>query len=122
MDKIKLVEGLFERKELQAFNVGDTIKVLVKILEGDKVRIHPFEGTVLEKRGSGASATFTVRKISYGEGVERTFPMYSASIESVEVVRRGKVHRARLFYLRGKMGKAAKVAEQKSEVLAPTQA
>jgi len=122
MDKIKLVEGLFERKELPAFNVGDTIKVLVKIPEGDKVRIHPFEGTVLEKRGSGASATFTVRKISYGEGVERTFPIYSSSIENIEVVRRGKVHRARLFYLRGKMGKAAKVAEQKSEELAPTQA
>ena len=111
MDKIKLVEGLFLKKEVTAFSVGDTVKVLIKIPEGDKVRIHPFEGTVIEKRGSGMSATFTVRKVSYGEGVERTFPVQSPSIESIEVLRKGRVKRARLYYLRKKIGKATKIEE-----------
>ena len=118
MDKIKLAEGLFAKKDLPAFSVGDTVKVLVKILEGDKVRVHPFEGTVIEKRGAGASSTFTVRKVSYGEGVERTFPTQAPSIEKIEVIRKGKVHRARLYYLRARTGKSAKVAEQKAGELA----
>ncbi len=118
MDKIKLVEGFFLKKELPAFSVGDTVKVLIKIPEGDKVRIHPFEGTVIEKRGQGMSATFTVRKVSYGEGVERTFPVHSPSIESIEVLKKGKVKKARLYYLRKKIGKATKIEEKKSETLA----
>ena len=115
MDKIKLVENLFSKKEnLPVFSVGDTIKVLVKIPEGDKFRIHPFEGTVIERRGEGLMASFTVRKMSYGEGVERTFPLHSPNIESIEVLRRGKVKRARLYYLRGRVGKATKIEEKKS--------
>ncbi|HQP91317.1 MAG TPA: 50S ribosomal protein L19 [Candidatus Omnitrophota bacterium] len=116
MDKIKLIEGLILRKDMPEFNVGDTVKVLVKIPEGDKVRIHPFEGVVIEKRGEGISQTFTVRKVSYGEGVERTFPMHTPTIESVEIVKRGKVKRARLYYLRNKTGKAAKIEEEKAAV------
>ena len=113
MDKIRLIEGALLRKDLSLFNVGDSIKVLVKIPEGDKFRIHPFEGTVIEKRGEGVSATFTVRKVSYGEGVERTFPMHTRLVESIEVVKKGKVKRARLYYLRHRVGKATKVAEEK---------
>lgn len=113
MDKIKLVEGLLLRKDLPLFGVGDTVKVLVKIPEGDKVRIHPFEGTVIEKRGEGISLTFTVRKVSYGEGVERVFPLHSPSIESIGVMKKGKVKRARLYYLRNRVGRAAKIDEEK---------
>ncbi|MBI5873904.1 MAG: 50S ribosomal protein L19 [Candidatus Omnitrophica bacterium] len=115
MDKIKLVEGLMLKKELPVFGVGDTVKVLVKIPEGDKVRIHPFEGTVIEKRGEGVSSTFTVRKVTYGEGVERTFPMHAPSIDSIEVMKKGKVKRARLYYLRGRIGRATKIEERKTE-------
>lgn len=114
MDKIKLVENLFARKEnIPDFSVGDTVKVLVKIAEGDKFRIHPFEGTVIERRGEGLAASFTVRKMSYGEGIERTFPAHSSTIEGIELVKKGKVKRARLYYLRGRVGKAAKIEEQK---------
>ncbi len=101
------------RKDLPVFGVGDTIKVLVKIPEGDKVRIHPFEGVVIETRGEGISATFTVRKVSYGEGVERVFPFHSPGIDSIEVLKRGKVKKARLYYLRGRVGKGAKIEERK---------
>ncbi|MFH0941356.1 MAG: 50S ribosomal protein L19 [Candidatus Omnitrophota bacterium] len=114
MDKIKLVEGLFLRKDLPVFGVGDTVKVLVKIPEGDKVRIHPFEGMVIETRGEGISATFTVRKVSYGEGVERVFPFHSPGIDSIEILKKGKVKRARLYYLRNRRGKAAKIEERKA--------
>ena len=113
MDKMKLVESLLLKRDLPSFVVGDTVKVLVKIPEGDKVRIHPFEGTVIEKRGQGASLTFTVRKISYGEGVERTFPLHSPNIDTIEVLKKGSVKRARLYYLRGLRGKAAKIEEKK---------
>lgn len=115
MDKIKLVSGLLVKKERPVFGVGDTLKVLVKIPEGDKFRIHPFEGTVIEKRGEGASATFTLRKMSYGEGVERTFPLQSPTIDSIEVIKRGKVKRARLYYLRGRIGRATKIEEHKPQ-------
>jgi large subunit ribosomal protein L19 len=121
MDKIKLIEGLLLRKDVPLFSVGDTVKVLVKIPEGDKFRIHPFEGTVIERRGQGISSTFTVRKVSYGEGVERTFPVHSPTIESIEVLKKGKVKRARLYYLRNRMGKAAKVEEKKVQTT-PAQA
>jgi large subunit ribosomal protein L19 len=119
MDKIKLIEGLLLKTNLPQFGVGDTVKVLVKIPEGDKFRIHPFEGTVIEKRGEGISSTFTVRKVSYGEGVERTFPFHTPMIESSEVTKKGKVKRARLYYLRGRVGKAAKIEEEKPRVAAP---
>jgi large subunit ribosomal protein L19 len=115
MDKIKLVEGLMTKNNMPDFNVGDTVKVLVKIPEGDKVRIHPFEGIVIERRGEGLSVTCTVRKVSYGEGVERTFSLHSPAIDGITVVKKGKVKRARLFYLRGKMGKAAKIEEVKAD-------
>jgi large subunit ribosomal protein L19 len=85
------------------------------------VRIHPVEGMVIEKRGEGISATFTVRKISYGEGVERVFPLHSPTIQSIEVVKRGKVKRARLYYLRHKTGKAAKIEEEKPQAVVPAQ-
>lgn len=116
MDKIKLVENMFQKKEgIPAFVVGDTVKVLVKIPEGDKFRIHPFEGTVIERRGEGLSSSFTVRKVSYGEGVERTFPLNATSIEGIELVKKGKVKRARLYYLRSRVGKAAKIEEKIEE-------
>lgn len=113
MDKIKLVEGSFLKKDLPVFSVGDTVRVDVKIAEGDKFRLHHFEGVVIERRGKGVSSTFTARKFSYGEGVERTFPIHSPSIENIKVLKKGKVKRARLYYLRGRVGKAAKIKEVK---------
>jgi large subunit ribosomal protein L19 len=119
MDKIKLVEGLMLKSNIPQFAVGDTVRVMVKIPEGDKFRIHPFEGTVIETRGEGISATFTVRKVSYGEGVERTFPFHTPMIESIEVMKKGKVKRARLYYLRQRFGKSAKIEEEKPLAAAP---
>jgi len=117
MDKLKLIEQEYSKKEVPKFNVGDTVRVLVKILEAeDKVRLHPFEGVVIAKRGSGTRASFTVRKVSYGEGIERVFLLYSPSIERIEVIRMGKVKRAKLYYLRGKIGKrATKIETQEQE-------
>jgi large subunit ribosomal protein L19 len=111
MDLIKSLENEQLKSELTPFNVGDTIKVHVKIKEGNRERIQVFEGIVIKKQGESNRATFTVRKISYGVGVERTFPIHSPKIEKIEVVRRGKVRRARLFYLRERTGKATKVKE-----------
>ncbi len=107
MDKLKLVEQAFTKKELPAFNVGDTVKVLTRIPEGDKVRLHPFEGVVIGKKGNGATAGFTVRRVSYGEGTERVFVLHSPAIDRIEVLKRGKVKRAKLYYLRKKIGKNA---------------
>jgi large subunit ribosomal protein L19 len=116
MDKIKLIEKEASKKEMPQFNVGDTVKVMVKIPEGaDKVRLHPFEGVVIAKKGSGVRAAFTVRKVSYGEGIERVFPLYSPGIERIEVVRQGKVKRAKLYYLRGKIGKRATKIESQED-------
>ncbi|OGX15353.1 MAG: 50S ribosomal protein L19 [Omnitrophica WOR_2 bacterium RBG_13_41_10] len=116
MDKIKLIEEAYTKKKVPAFNVGDTVRVLVKIAEGqDKVRLHPFEGIVIAKRGSGTNTSFTVRKISYGEGIERVFPLYSPGIERIEVLRSGKVKRAKLYYLREKIGKRATKIESEEE-------
>ena len=119
MDKLKAIEQEYTKKEVPQFRVGDTVRVLVKILEGpDKVRLHPFEGIVIAKKGNGLRSSFTVRKVSYGEGIERVFPLYSPAIERIEVVRLGKVKRAKLYYLRGKVGKhATKIAsrEEKSD-------
>lgn len=108
MNKMQLVEQSITKKEMPKFNVGDTVKILTKIPEGpDKVRLHPFEGVVIAKAGSGIRENFTVRKVSYGEGIERVFPLYSPSIERIEIIRSGKVKRAKLYYLRGKVGKRA---------------
>jgi len=116
MDKMRLIEQEYTKKEIPKFNVGDTIKVLVKIPESpDKARLHPFEGVVIAKQGSGIRGNFTVRKISYGEGIERVFPLYSPSIERIEVIRAGKVKRAKLYYLRGKVGKHATKIESRKE-------
>ena len=116
MDKLKLIEQEYTKKEIPKFNVGDTIRVMVKILEGpDKVRLHPFEGVVIARRGTGIRQSFTVRKVSYGEGIERVFPLYSPSIERIEVMRKGLVKRAKLYYLREKVGKRASKIEDREE-------
>jgi len=108
MDKIKLIESEFTKKEVPAFGVGDTVRVLTKIPEGpDKVRLHPFEGVVISREGSGARVNFTVRRVSYGEGIERVFPLYSPAIDRIEILRTGKVKRSKLYYLRSKVGKRA---------------
>ena len=100
------------RTDLPEFNIGDTIKVHVKIKEGDKERIQVFEGTVICKKHGGIQETFTVRRLSYGVGVERTFPVNSPKIDKIDVVRRGKVRRAKLYYLRDRVGKATRVKEK----------
>jgi large subunit ribosomal protein L19 len=104
---------------IPTFDAGDTLKVFVKIQEGDKSRIQAFEGVCIGRHSKGAGSSFTVRKISYGEGVERVFPLFSPSIERIEVVRRGDVRRAKLYYLRGLTGKAARISER-ARVLVPT--
>ena len=108
---IRAIEAEQLRNDLPNFNVGDTVKVYVKITEGTRERIQMFEGTVIKKQNGGLRETFTVRRVAYGTGVERTFPMNSPSIDKMEVVRKGKVRRAKLFYLRDGVGKAAKVKE-----------
>jgi len=113
MDVMEMVEREQFRTDLPDFRVGDTIRVHVKIVEGDKERIQPFEGVVIRKKRGGIRSTFTVRKISYGIGVERIFPTHSPRIEHIDVVGRGKVRRAKLFYLRNLKGKAARIREEK---------
>jgi len=108
-EKINFVEKSFMKPELPDVQIGDYVKMRVKVAEADKVRVHPWEGTVVRQRGRGPKASFTVRKISYGEGVERTFPLHSPVIEKIDIVTRGKVRRSKLYYLRGKLGKKAKV-------------
>jgi len=112
MDKI---ESEQLRKEPAVFNVGDTVRVHTKVVEGDKERIQIFTGVVIGKRGRGLNSTFTVRRISYGEGVERVFPVNSPRIDKVEVERRGKVRRAKLTYLRQRIGKRATLVKEKSD-------
>ena len=108
---IKSIEAEQLKAEVPEFRVGDTVKVFAKIKEGNRERIQVFEGTVLKKQGTGVRSTFTVRKISNGIGVEKTWPLHSPIIDKIEVVRRGKARRAKLFYLRDRVGKAAKVKE-----------
>jgi large subunit ribosomal protein L19 len=110
---IRTVEEKYARKDIPEFRPGDTVRVNVKVKEGDKERIQAFEGVVIRKRGSGNSATFTVRKVSYGVGIERTFPINSKVIDSIQVLKRGIVRRARLYYLRELKGKAARIKEKK---------
>ena len=112
MDIIKMIEDEQLKQDIPDFNVGDTVKVHYKVKEGTRERIQIFEGTVIKKQGGGAKETFTVRRVSYGVGVERTFPLHSPRIEKIVVARKGKVRRAKLYYLRGRQGKAAKVKEK----------
>ena len=110
------------KKEIPPFQVGDTVKIFVKVVEGDKERIQPFEGIVIARRGSTIRETFMVRKVSYGIGVERIFPVHSPVIDRIEVLKRGSVRRAKLYYLRGKKGRAAKIKEKERERLSGGQA
>ena len=100
------------KKEMTEFNIGDTVRVSVKVVEGDKERIQPYDGVVIARHGGSTRETFIVRKISFGVGVERIFPLLSPNIDKIEVLKRGSVRRAKLYYLRGKKGKAAKVKEK----------
>src|SRR4030043_1718464 len=109
MNPMELVEREQLRTDLPDFRVGDTVRVHVKIVEGEKERIQPFEGVVIRKKRGGIRSTFTVRKISYGIGVERVFPIHSPRLDRIDVISRGKVRRAKLFYLRGLKGKAARI-------------
>ena len=116
MNLLEVVEREQLRTDLPDFRVGDTIRVHVKIVEGEKERIQPFEGVVIRKKKGGIRSSFTVRKISYGVGVERIFPAHSPRVDRIDVINRGKVRRAKLFYLRGLKGKAARIrGEKKAE-------
>ena len=106
------VEKLTGERPVPEFGPGDTLRVNVKVVEGTRERVQAFEGVCIARRNSGLNSAFTVRKISYGEGVERVFPLYSPRIESIDVVRRGDVRRAKLYYLRGRRGKSARIAEK----------
>ena len=110
---IKNLEAEYTTRELPEMNPGDTVKVFCRIVEGNKERIQAYEGTCIAKKGSGIRETFAVRRISFGIGVERTFPLHSPRIDKIEVVRKGSVRRAKLYYLRDRQGKAAKVKEVK---------
>ena len=107
------------RTDIPEFGVGDTVKIHVRVIEGEKERIQTFQGVVIRRKGARASATFTVRKISGGIGVERIFPVNSPSISALEVVRHGDVRRAKLYYLRGKKGKAVRVREKRKAIIIP---
>src|SRR5687767_4409808 len=116
MDAIRLVEAGHLKKDRQGFAPGDTIRVHVRVIEGEKERTQLFEGVVIRKRGEGGRASFTVRRISYGVGVERTFPLHSPRIEKVDIVRSSRVRRSKLYYLRGLAGKAARLREKRVNV------
>ena len=111
MDALKVIAQDNIKSEVPQFSIGDTVRVSVNIREGQRERIQNFEGTVIAKRGSGVSETFTVRRLSYGVGIERVFPIHSPNVVDVKVIRYGKVRRAKLYYLRDRVGKAAKVKE-----------
>ena len=116
MDAIRLVEAGQLRKDRNGFAAGDTVRVHVRVIEGEKERTQVFEGIVIRKRGEGVKASFTVRRISYGVGVERTFPLHSPRIDRVDVVRRSRVRRSKLYYLRKLAGKAARLKERRAAV------
>jgi large subunit ribosomal protein L19 len=115
MNQLQQVESLYIHKEQPEFRAGDTVRVHVRVVEGDKERIQVFQGVVIGRRGGGTRETFTVRKISGGIGVERIFPLHSPSLSRIEVVRHGKVRRAKLYYLRALRGKAARIEERRDE-------
>ena len=112
MDALKAIAAGSVKETTPKFNVGDTVKVSVNIREGERERIQMFEGTVIAKKGSGVAVTFTVRRVACGVGVERVFPLHSPNVKDVQVIRYGKVRRSKLYYLRDRVGKAAKVKEQ----------
>lgn len=112
MDALSIISSSSMKEEVPQFEVGDTVRVHVRIKEGDKSRIQVFEGTVIARKHGGISETFTVRRVAHGCGIERVFPIHSPAVCKVEVVRNGKVRRAKLYYLRDRVGKAAKVKEQ----------
>ena len=109
------IDRLSADRGVPDFRPGDTLKVNVKVIEGTRERVQAFEGVCIARRNRGLNSAFTVRKISYGEGVERVFPLYSPRIDGIEVVRRGRVRRAKLYYLRGRTGKSARIAERRDE-------
>ena len=109
---IRSIEKAQLRTDLPTFGIGDTVRVFVKVVEGSRERLQAFEGTVMAKRNGGIRETFTVRRVSYGIGVERTFPLHSPRVDHIEIIRRGKVRRAKLYYLRDRVGKAAKIREK----------
>ena len=115
MDIIQTLEKEQLRDDIPDFNPGDTVRVMVRVTEGGKERLQAFEGTVIKRQGSGVRETFTVRKISYGVGVERTFPVHSPRIDRIEVVRHGDVRRAKLYYLRERRGKASRIKEKRAQ-------
>ncbi|OYX66319.1 MAG: 50S ribosomal protein L19 [Sphingomonadales bacterium 32-64-17] len=110
------IAALTEGKEIPAFRAGDTVRVGVKVIEGTRSRVQNFEGVVIARSNRSINSNFTVRKLSFGEGVERVFPLYSPNIDSITVVRRGVVRRAKLYYLRGRTGKRARIAERRENV------
>jgi large subunit ribosomal protein L19 len=112
MGLIENIEAKYVKSDIPEFRPGDTVRVHVRVIEGEKERVQVFQGVVIARRGGGVRETFTVRKISGGVGVERLFPLHTPSISKIEVTRPGRVRRAKLFYLRGKVGKAARVAER----------
>ena len=109
----ELIDGLTSEKKIPEFRPGDTLRVGVRVVEGERTRIQNFEGVCIARANKGVSSNFTVRKISFGEGVERVFPLYSPNVDSITVVRKGAVRRAKLYYLRGRTGKSARIAERK---------
>jgi len=113
MEAISIVEAGELKKDRGGFSPGDTVKVFVKVVEGEKERLQAFEGVVIRKRGGGAGASFTVRRVSYGVGVERTFPVHSPRIDKIQVVKRASVRRSKLYYLRELAGKAARLKERR---------
>jgi len=114
MEAIRIVEAGDLKKDRGGFRPGDTVKVMVKVVEGEKERLQAFEGVVIRKRGGGTGASFTVRRISYGVGVERTFPLHSPRIDKIQVTKRAAVRRSKLYYLRDLVGKAARLKEKRT--------
>lgn len=112
MDALKTIAASSVKETTPEFSIGDTVRVGVNIREGNRERIQNFEGTVIARKGSGVSETFTVRRLSYGVGVERVFPLHSPNVKDIKVIRRGRVRRSKLYYLRDRVGKAAKVKEE----------
>src|ERR1700757_2362681 len=113
------VEKLTANRPVPKFEPGDTVRVMVRVIEGERERVQAFEGVCIARKNAGINSNFTLRKISYGEGVERVFPLYSPRIAAIEVVRRGVVRRAKLYYLRGRTGKAARIAERSRASIRP---
>lgn len=113
MNIIESIEKEYMKKEIPQFNVGDTVKVFVKVVEGNRERLQAFEGIAIARKHGGINETFTVRRVSFGIGIERTFPIHSPRIDHIEVIKKGRVRRAKLYYLRNLAGKAAKIVEKK---------